>query len=55
MPQGFGASLILGGSMEPEISTDDLVFVKKPTERKVGDVVLYNTGESNVLQRITKI
>lgn len=40
--------------MEPEISADDLVFVKKPTELKEGDVVLYNTGESNVLHRITK-
>ncbi len=55
MPFGFGASFVLSGSMEPEISTDDLVFVKKPGELHVGDVVLYNTGESNVLHRITKI
>lgn len=55
MPFGFGASLVLSGSMEPEISTDDLVFVKKPGELHVGDVVLYNTGRSNVLHRITKI
>ena len=41
--------------MEPEISTDDLVFVKKPGKLQVGDVVLYNTGGSNVLHRITKI
>ena len=55
MPFGFGASLVLSGSMEPEISTDDLVFVKKPGKLQVGDVVLYNTGGSNVLHRITKI
>ena len=55
MPFGFGASFVLSGSMEPEISTDDLVFVKKPGELHVGDVVLYNTGGSNVLHRITKI
>lgn len=55
MPFGFGASLVLSGSMEPEISTDDLVFVKKPEDLHVGDVVLYNTGGSNVLHRITKI
>lgn len=55
MPFGFGASFVLTGSMEPEISTDDLVFVKKPGELHVGDVVLYNTGGSNVLHRITKI
>ena len=55
MPFGFGASLVLSGSMEPEISTDDLVFVKRADELHVGDVVLYNTGRSNVLHRITKI
>ena len=55
MPFGFGASFVLSGSMEPEISTDDLVFVKKADELHVGDVVLYNTGRSNVLHRITKI
>ena len=55
MPFGFGASFVLSGSMEPEILTDDLVFVKKPEELHVGDVVLYNTGESNVLHRITRI
>ena len=55
MPFGFGTSLVLSGSMEPEISTDDLVFVKKPGKLHVGDVVLYNTGGSNVLHRITYI
>ena len=55
MPFGFGASFVLTGSMEPEISTDDLVFVKRADELHVGDVVLYNTGGSNVLHRITKI
>ena len=55
MPFGFGASFVLSGSMEPEISTDDLVFVKRADELHVGDVVLYNTGRSNVLHRITKI
>ena len=55
MPFGVGASLVLSGSMEPEISTDDLVFVKRADELHVGDVVLYNTGGSNVLHRITKI
>lgn len=55
MPFGFGASFVLTGSMEPEISTDDLVFVKRADELHIGDVVLYNTGGSNVLHRITRI
>ncbi len=54
MPFGFGASLVLSGSMEPEISTDDLVFVRKPGELHVGDVILYyDAGGSRVLHRIT--
>ena len=55
MPFGFGASVVLSGSMEPEISTADLVLVKKTGELHIGDVVLYNTGGSNVLHRITNI
>ena len=55
MPFGFGASFVLSGSMEPEITTDDLVLIKKSDKLCVGDVVLYNTGGSNVLHRITKI
>ena len=54
MPFGFGASLVMSGSMEPEISADDLVFVIKPGELHVGDVVLYNSGESRVLHRVIK-
>ena len=55
MPFGYGATLVLSGSMEPRISTDDLVFVKRAGELNVGDVVLYNTGKSNVLHRIIEI
>ena len=55
MPFGFGASLVLSGSMEPEICTDDLVFLKKTGELHVGDIVLYNTGSSNVLHRIAAV
>ncbi len=55
MPFGFGASLVYSGSMEPEITVDDLVFITKPKELHEGDIVLYNTGKSNVLHRIVRI
>lgn len=55
MPFGFGATYVLSGSMEPEITTDDIVLVKKPGTLQVGDVVLYNTGKGNVLHRIVEI
>lgn len=55
MPFGFGSSLVLSGSMEPEISTDDLVIIKKAGALNVGDIILYNTGRNNVLHRITDI
>ena len=55
MPFGFGATLVMSGSMEPEISVNDLVFVEKPGELHVGDVILYNSGESRVLHRIVDI
>ena len=55
MPFGFGATLVMSGSMEPEISVNDLVFVEKPGELHVGDVILYNSGESRVLHRIIDI
>lgn len=55
MPFGYGSSLVLSGSMEPEISTDDLVIIKRTRELNVGDIILYNTGRNNVLHRITDI
>lgn len=55
MPFGFGVSLVLSGSMEPEITVDDLVFVKKNDSYQVGDIVLFNNGNDNVIHRIVKI
>ena len=55
MPFGFGVSLVLSGSMEPEISTDDLVFLRKADAVRVGDVVLYDSGTGRVLHRVIRI
>lgn len=55
MPLGIGTSIVLSGSMEPTIATNDLVFIKKTKDIEVGDIVLFKSGNSNVLHRIIKI
>ena len=55
MPFGWGASVILSGSMEPTLSVNDLVFVRATGDYEVGDVVVYQSGSSRVIHRIARI
>ncbi len=55
MPFGYGAAVVLSGSMEPELSVDDLVLVKKSDSYRKGDIVVYQVGESLVIHRIVSI
>ncbi len=55
MPFGWGASVVLSGSMEPTLSVNDLVFVRATGDYEVGDVVVYQSGSSRVIHRITRI
>ncbi len=55
MPFGFGLSAVLTGSMEPEISAGDLLIVREEGEYKVGDVVVYQNGNTPVVHRILDI
>ena len=52
MPFGVGAGVVLSGSMEPELSVDDLIIVRKAGEYSVGDVVVYRSGRMSVVHRI---
>ena len=52
MPFGIGVSVVLTGSMEPELSANDVIFVKKADDYSVGDVVVYSTGGSLTVHRI---
>lgn len=52
MPFGFGAALVLSGSMEPALSVDDLIFVRQQDSYAVGDVVVFQSGTSLVVHRI---
>lgn len=55
MPFGYGAAVVLSGSMEPVLSVDDLVIVKKAEEYAVGDIVVYETEGMLVVHRIMEI
>ncbi len=52
MPFGFGLSVVLSGSMEPELSTGDLLLVVAREEYKPDEVVVFLDGRSAVVHRI---
>ena len=55
MPFGYGASVILSGSMEPEFSKGDLIVVKETEKYKRNDIVVFQSGNSLVVHRIIHI
>lgn len=55
MPFGVGASVVLSGSMEPELSVGDLLFFGEAEKYAPGDVVVYQSGRTPVVHRIVKI
>lgn len=52
MPFGYGAAVVLSGSMEPTYSAGDLLIVKKMDHYQTGDLVVYQSGRSLVVHRI---
>lgn len=55
MPFGVGMATVLSGSMEPEMSKGDLIFVKKIDEIAVDDIVVYDSGRALIVHRVIKI
>lgn len=55
MPFGVGMSVVLSGSMEPELSVDDLIVVKEHEQYGVNDVVVFLSQGSLVVHRIIEI
>lgn len=55
MPLGFGLTVVLSGSMEPELSVGDLLVVAEADVYQVGDVIVYQSGGSGVVHRIMDI
>lgn len=52
MPFGYGASIVLSGSMEPEFSKGDLIIVAEADSYKKDDVVVFHDGSGLVVHRI---
>lgn len=55
MPLGFGATVVMSGSMEPTLSAGDLLIVVRAKSYAVGDVVVYQSGGMGVVHRIVEI
>ena len=55
MPFGYGASVVLSGSMEPTLSVGDLLIVKAQKHYKIGDIVVYQSGKMSVVHRIVAL
>ena len=52
MPLGFGVATVMSGSMEPELSIDDVIIVKSCDEYKVDDIVVFQDGRSLTVHKI---
>ena len=55
MPFGYGASVVLSGSMEPVLSVGDLLIVQAQDRYETGDIVVYQSGNIPVVHRIVSI
>ena len=55
MPLGFATSVVLSGSMEPELSVDDMIIVVSRESYEVGDVVVFQSYGTLIVHRIISI
>ena len=55
MPMGVGATVVLSGSMEPTLSTGDLLIIAKQDSYQVDDVVVFQANRMAVVHRIMEL
>ena len=55
MPFGYGCSVVMSGSMEPELSVNDFVIIKQDDSYEPDDIVVYQQGHSLVIHRLISI
>lgn len=55
MPFGIGVANVLSGSMEPAFSKGTLLIIKMSEDYQVGDIVVYQSGQSLVVHRIIEL
>jgi signal peptidase len=52
---GYTAAVVMSGSMEPTLSVDDLVIIRKTDTISPGDIILYQIEGDLVIHRIVEI
>lgn len=52
MPFGYGAAVVLSGSMEPVFSAGDMILVKEADSFQENDIVVYQDKNTLVVHRI---
>lgn len=55
MPFGYGAAVVLSGSMEPEFSKGDLLIIKETSDFGLNDIVVFEDNQSLVVHRVVGI
>lgn len=55
MPLGFGATVVLSGSMEPALSVGDLLIVVPEDSYSVDDIVVYESAGIAIVHRIIEL
>lgn len=49
---GFSAAVVVSGSMEPSISVDDMIVIRRQDAYEVGDVITFTADGSLVTHRV---
>lgn len=52
---GYSTAVVISGSMEPNISVNDMIIIKEQNEYKKGDVISFIDGKSLVTHRIADV
>jgi signal peptidase len=55
MPFGVGLTVVLSGSMEPELSVGDLLIVNRKDSYAVDEIVVFQEGRIGVVHRIIEM
>ena len=55
MPFGYGAAVVLSGSMEPVLSVNDVIIAKETEEYAIGDMIVYQDGDTVVVHRVVTL
>jgi len=51
---GYSMSIVISGSMEPELSVNDLIIIKGQESYDIGDIITYRNGNNYVTHRIVE-